>query len=113
LWHNGTVIDLNPGHTFSTPTGINNAGEVIGYYTVESDFLYQDVPFTWDAANGLTLLPVNGGEGEPDAINQEGQIVGGIGDSPGGGALWENGVVYNLNDLVPADSGWVPDSRLG
>src|SRR5262249_55036951 len=42
------------------------------------------------------------------AINASGQVVGYLFDSAGRSAfVWENGVLYDLNKLIPANSGWV------
>jgi len=41
-------------------------------------------------------------------INNRGQVVGYVGSLSGGFPfLWEDGVVYDPNDLIPADSGWL------
>ena len=86
---------------------MNNLGQVVGYtqlpgQTTGSGFLY----------SGATVSPLAGLAGDvftiPASINDAGTIVGyGSDDVNGSHALlWDDGQVYNLNTLIPADSGW-------
>jgi probable HAF family extracellular repeat protein len=71
-------------------------------------------PRMWQVINGLpqatvlALLPGND-RGRANGINRYGQIVGrSYGGTAGSrAALWENGVLSDLNDLLPPGSGWV------
>lgn len=104
LWQNGNAIDLTPGAFDSAARAINNEGQAVGYYYNDNHY---DIPFIWSAANGLVDLP---GIGYAADINEEGQIIGMITDpndpSIQSAAFWEAGQLYNLNDLIPADSDW-------
>ena len=69
--------------------------------------------FEWDALHGLSILPMLGAWSDVIDINDEGQIVG-LGsptspseDATGVAALWDDGAVYDLNDLISTDSGWI------
>jgi probable HAF family extracellular repeat protein len=107
LWQNGNVIDLTPDDPSSSARDINNHGEVVGWLVDPTT--QKNITFEWNANDGLTELPSSSGAA-PFAINDEGQIVGITIDPTGSttsASLWEDGMLYDLNDLVPDDSGWV------
>lgn len=80
---------------------INNEGQAVGYYYDENN---DDIPFIWDVINGLVTLP---GIGYATDLNNEGQVVGTAIDSNIlTAALWQDGLLYDLNDLLPSESGW-------
>ena len=110
IWDNGVVTDLGaiPGGFTSLAAAINEGGEVVGY-----GFLPHDDPpgfvrhaFLWSGGKMIDLgtLP-----GSPECfakdINDVGQIVGfcwsfGQNAKP---FLWQDGVMTNLNDLIPPE----------
>jgi len=104
LWKNGVVTDLGalPGANQSYALAVNNAGQVVGY-----SWAYDgpDHAYFWQDGlmSPLALLP--GGQGTiARDINNLGQIVGA--DMSHRAVLWEGGAIWDLNDLVPDDSGW-------
>jgi probable HAF family extracellular repeat protein len=57
----------------------------------------------------VTDLGTLGGTSQPLAINDAGQVVGGLFASTGASRafLWQGDIMTDLNSLIPADSGWV------
>jgi len=94
-----------PGEPDSAAYGINDAGQVVG--TVGADgtptaFLYSNGQMV-----GLGTLP-GGEESFGNAINNAGQVVGTASTASGGtfhAFVDSNGVMTDLNSLVPAGSG--------
>ncbi len=88
------------------PEAINEAGDVVGYGKAIS----QPQAFLWTKTNGFMNLGTLSGSSKSCAldINASGQIVGSsgqiydCGESSSGGraVIWENGILYDLNDLV-------------
>ena len=70
------AIDLgNLGGTQSFATGINEAGQVIGYSSLVGS--YENHAFSWTPAGGMVDLGTFGGvNSRPNAINDSGQVVG-------------------------------------
>jgi len=119
-----TALDPLPEDVASEATDVNDAGDVVG-----SSWWYTTQFFS---AKGATLWRDGGAEVvdlgyvpappwscsiEPRwhksitrAINNRGQIVGDAMCVASGAAqdafLWQDGVMHNLNDLDPSDSGW-------
>lgn len=95
LWHNGAVTDLGtlgpPGSgTFTQAVSINGNGQIAGTaFTggVSEGFLY---------SNGTIA---NLGSFPATSINDNGVMV-------GGPSIDSGGIVQNLNDLIPAGSGY-------
>jgi probable HAF family extracellular repeat protein len=103
FWANGVMTDIRlPGADQSYALDVNDLGQAVGYADFLGDgtippqhaFLWHDGVFT-DFGSGT----------DAHAINNAGQIVGyrvtvsGEGVGP---VLWEDGVMYFLNDLLPA-----------
>lgn len=98
-----TAIPLVNGANGQEPLSINDHGDVVGSARTDSGskmFLYHD--------GKTTLLPDAGGPSSPYAINNRGQIVGGTQrpDRQEFAFLIEDGKLIDLNDLLPASSGW-------
>lgn len=110
LWDRGKLLDLG---TFGGDNGgaiwMNDAGEVVG----EADYpipcmpdcghpqVYR--PFLWRQGRMIDLGAVPGDRcGFAYGINARTQIVGSNGHCHGGvdAFLWENGSIFNLNDLI-------------
>jgi len=102
LWSNGMLTDLG---TFGGDNGasnwLNDAGDIVG----QADFPGgQTHAFLWKN-NVMTDLGTLPGDACSFAlgINPRGQVVGGSAPcdfSIQHGFLWENGAIYNLNDLI-------------
>lgn len=116
----GTVMLLAGGPNTSTfAWNVNNGGDVVGYtYTFNADFTCPESgdAYLWRAdgtttiLQGMNDLPVNAAYG----VNDRRQIVGfrqaAVCDSSGvplgaRAMLWQEGVAYDLNDLIPKQSG--------
>lgn len=102
---------LGEGNSFSEALAVNNrrlvVGRSFGHGSAECAFL-------WDTRSGMIDLGALGlRNSRATDVNERGQVVGYASDVAGfptfGSAaefLWEDGVLLDLNDLVPADSGW-------
>jgi probable HAF family extracellular repeat protein len=98
LWQNGTLTDLDPYGVDSAATAINNRGQIIGTrYTTEGRraFLWQ---------NGvMTDL----GAGNPQDINDRGQVIGQNLSGGSGATMWYRGRVQDLG-TPPGLEDWRP-----
>lgn len=104
-WQNGVIEDLgtsSPNFESSWARGISEAGTIVGGTQVANGGSLH--PFvlangSWDVITEVA--------GYADAVNASGQVVGTYFTSIGERAfLYEDGVVTDLNDLLPAGSGW-------
>ncbi len=120
LWENGVPTDLgNLGGTCSTPCTspvlgpygntplfISNQGQVVGLSALKGDATFH--AFLWTKAAGIQDLQTLSGDVASVglAINGSGEAVGLSLDEGGNprAFLWRNGVMTDLNTLVPADS---------
>jgi probable HAF family extracellular repeat protein len=113
LWTGGPakvgVIDLgNLGSTkFNIAFGINNRGQVVGQSGLPGEGIVFHA-FLWTKDDGMRDLGTLPGDvvSWAETINSKDQAVGtsfdaNINPHP---FLWENGVMTNLNTLIPADS---------
>lgn len=112
LWENGTPIDLGNlgGPTGHTATQINNRGQIVGQSGTPDGFvhafLWEDGVMT-DLGTPSDSLPISQALG----INDKGQVVGFAQDANGDESssvalLWQDGILIDLNSLIPADSPW-------
>jgi len=108
IWEDGEVTDLGPiagGYT-SEPEAINNKRQVVGRGRVGVKGEYQWHPFLWSDGEmtDLGLLP-GYTKGYARDINDGGVIVGDcdVADDPCIGFLWQDGTMYDLNDLLTPD----------
>lgn len=108
LWENGRAIYLGSlGGSLNTQgLGINNRGQVAGYADLAGDTTYH--AFLWQNRTGmidLGTLPGDVASGA-DGLNSEGQVVGGSWDALGNGRafIWQDGVMTDLNTLIPPNS---------
>jgi probable HAF family extracellular repeat protein len=95
LWdaaHGPRELGVLPGGVFSAAYGLNDAGQVVGW----SEAFDGNHAFLWEGGQMIDL-----GWGTAVDINNAGQIVG----YANGAAIWNDGVMAELNDLVPAGSG--------
>jgi probable HAF family extracellular repeat protein len=126
LWEDGVMSELAPlpDRDNSQAFGLNDLGEVVGssWNPVGPYGLGADRATSWHDGGaeivdlGQTPGPAvcAGGGPYPDnialAMNNHGQIVGHAQCIASGGSkagfLWQDGVMYNLNDLIPPGFGW-------
>jgi probable HAF family extracellular repeat protein len=112
LWQNGVMTDLGvlPGEEDSGAGAINNLGQIVGssgrtdpvsYEVTSRSFLYD--------GGVMTALPVPSWQSYAGDINDSGVIVGTMraagGYSNFHAYIYADGVVRNLNSLIPAGSG--------
>jgi probable HAF family extracellular repeat protein len=105
LWGKGSITDLKilSRGGANVPWDINNKGQVVGGSTTSPNF-----PFLWQngIVTGLGGFPCGNScltLGIAYGINNAGRVVGASGSKA---FIWYNKKMYDLNELVPADSGW-------
>lgn len=97
IWENGS---MTPIANTEQAQGINDLGQVVGYSSSHSAFLY----------NNGTIIDLGkiGDSTDAKAINNRTQIVGKYMINGSERALlWSDGVMYELNDLVTNSSGFL------
>jgi probable HAF family extracellular repeat protein len=97
-----------PGGNGSEAVDVNNSGQVVG--TADIDHGSASRAFIYDEANGMQELGTlpGGSRSQAFAINDSGAVIG-QGDSAEGYTvpfLYKDGAMFDLNTLIPADSGW-------
>jgi len=102
LYKDGSAITLPEpgGSVIGSATGINALSEIVGYLNGQA-FLYSGGVMT-------ALGSLGGPESRAFGINRTGQIVGYsfINTFRTHPFLYSNGIMRDLNDLLPPDSGW-------
>ncbi len=111
LWNNGRPTDLGNlgGSDGAVAAGVNNRGQVIGAASTSDGSLH---PFLWTSATGMRDIGLMSADpadaaNTPFQINDRGQMVGASCDATFSmcrGYIWQNGVMTDINDLLPADS---------
>jgi probable HAF family extracellular repeat protein len=121
LWEkDGTPVDLGSlvsGGKINIAGGINNLGEVDGGSQSSDGYPHA---FLWTKSAGMKDLGTLPGDFFSSGtcchtINDKGQVVGFSFPGPLGSGrafLWENGVMTDLNTLIPRDSPWYLQSAL-
>jgi len=114
----GEMLDLGLPNSYATAIG--DDGTVAGYTGVPNQpFTWKDLDGDWEAdQDEFVFLGTLGGlYARPHAVNKHGVVVGWSetgefveGDPVAHGWVYANGVMHDLNDLIPADSGWVIES---
>ena len=109
LWEDGVMTDLGglPGYGEGGATGINDAGQVVGWARAAPDGYAH--AFLWE--NGTTTdlgTPEGWVSSGAVAINEAGLVVGTAGDDDGNptAVLWKNGTwtsLANVSDGTPMD----------
>ena len=106
LYSNGTMNDLGTlGGLNSGGNAINASGEVAGYSTLAGDLITHAFLYSNGTTSDLGTL---GGNSVANGLNDSGQVVGDS-ETPNGAEtafLYSGGTMTNLNNLIPADSGW-------
>lgn len=111
LYSMGSMSDLGTlGGTFALATAINDNGQVVGYSYLTGNGTSH--AFIYDGGTMTDLGVLAGGDrSAARAINNNGDVVGDGNVALGADAeypfLYSNGVMQNLNALLPANSGWV------
>jgi hypothetical protein len=119
VWHDGTVTDiaLPSNAVFGTAIAVNNTGQTLVSYVARDGHVF---------ANGTqgetrlliwyqgveTLLPEFSDpifDTDAASMNNSGVVVG---SSANLAVLWEDSQIYNLNDLIAPDSGWLLTNAL-
>ena len=99
-------LDAFPGSSKGVATCINEASQVVGAATNAGG---EEHAFLWSATTGMLDLGTLGGTYSIAAgLNNVGQVVGQAKDGSGASHafLWQDGEMFDLNDLIPVDSGW-------
>jgi len=112
LWQNGVMTDLGvlPGDEDSGAAAINNYGQIVGSSGRTDPETYESTYRSFLYENGtMTALPVPSWESYAGDINDSGVVVGTM-RAPGGvgnyrAYIYADGVVTNLNNLIPSGSG--------
>ncbi len=99
-----------PGGTTAEAFAINNRGQAVGVSNTRIGTSTVTRPALWDGSSVIDLGSLGGNLARAFGINNLGQVVGHsyLSDNSTLNAfLWVDGVLRNLNDLLPAGSGWV------
>ncbi|MEE9554513.1 MAG: DUF3466 family protein, partial [candidate division Zixibacteria bacterium] len=120
LWIHDAIIDLGvlPRETNSAANDINDNSQVCGsssHQQITYPFLTVSIPCLWEDGEIIELELLPGyAKGVATGINNNGQIIGWMNTSLSGGNarafIWEDGVMTNLNQLLPDGSGWIVKS---
>jgi len=103
----GEMVDLGTlGGTYSCAIALNSAGQVIGQSATANDEEMHG--FIYSGASLVDLGTLGGDYSSPMSINALGQVVGDAALSNGNSHafLWHNGVMLDLNTVLPPNSGW-------
>ena len=112
LWENGVMTDLGvlPGDEDSGASAINNVGQIVGSSGRTDPDTYETFyrPFIYE--NGVMRpVPVPSSDSNGGDINDAGVVVGtmraGGAVSPHHAFIYADGVVTNLNSLIPGGTG--------
>jgi probable HAF family extracellular repeat protein len=107
LYNGTTLLDLGTlGGTYSSGYAINDSGVVIGDSALAGDSDYHGFIFRNSVLTDLGTL--GGGFSSSWMINNASQVVGVSANSAGQrhAFVWANGVMVDLNSVLPAGSGW-------
>ena len=114
LWQHGTVTNLGNlgGYAWNTPMALNNHGQIVGFSDLSGDQHGANPnfhAFLWTQSRGIQDLGTLPGDAISEAlgINDQGQVVGvsyGAGFTNPRAFLWQDGVMTDLNTLIPSGS---------
>ncbi|MHC4429717.1 MAG: DUF3466 family protein [Planctomycetota bacterium] len=125
IWENGQMTALEPlsGDVATQAFDVNDAGEIVGsswnhtvqFFTTDQATLWRD---NGNEVIDLGVVPAQPGSCSQSpswsksiarAINNRGQVVGEAmcitSGAPKAAFLWTDGVMHNLNDLIPQGTG--------
>ncbi|WP_309711795.1 hypothetical protein [Armatimonas sp.] len=101
LWRKGKWVRLSPELKESAPQDLNDEEFVVGWGRAAGA---KKLPMLWKDGKGT---PLSEQEGDAQAINNKGRIVGSFWSGNRSYAcLWEGGKALNLNERIPINSGW-------
>jgi probable HAF family extracellular repeat protein len=110
LWGDSQMSDLGTlGGSDSYANRINNMGQVVGRSLTVGG---ESHAFFYEKNGMIDIGTLGGNESEARGINDLGQVVGSStvivnGSGRGHAFFWESGKgIQDLNELIPADSGW-------
>lgn len=118
LWRDGKLEELGTlGGEFSMARAVNDRNHIVGGSTLSKESDAFACAFLWENGRmqNLGKLPAYQGSWAAD-INNQGDVVGSSGNescSDAHACLWREGQVYDLNNCIPKDSGWVLWRALG
>jgi probable HAF family extracellular repeat protein len=114
LWKDGVMKDLHDPDVVlgrvSTARAINESGVIVGSADFVGDFLDYETATVWDHGVITNLGVLGGNQSYARDINDHGTIVGTTTIPSGFGVhafIYQDGVMTDLNDLIPPDSGWI------
>ena len=114
VWTNGRAVDLGTptggGWIWSEPSAINEDGMVVGTAARKTRAPYFiRHPVVWRSGKVTVLPTLGGGGGRALGVNNSGQVVGTFEVARDGSHafLFQDGAMYDLNQCMPGDSGWV------
>lgn len=109
IWQNRVIQDLGSmGGICSTGRGINNLGHIVGAYQTYGGTNPWHA-YRYQSGQVTDLGTIGGKHSWAWGINDVGQVVGYSTTAEPAeyhAFLWQNDVMRDLNDLVPAGSGW-------
>lgn len=112
LWENGAVMNLGSlgGAGWNTPVAINNRGQIAGFSDLPGDVSGGVLSanfhaFLWTKERGMQDLGTLPGDNVSEAtgMNNQGQVVG-VSYPSSHAFIWQDGVMTDLNTLIPSDS---------
>jgi len=110
VWNNGVPADLGNlgGHTWNTPTAINNHGTIVGFaLRAGQEGTRNFQAFVWTSATGMRALPMAANDIRSEAlgVNDQDQIVG-LSRGPSGirAVMWQDDVLTELNSVTAPGS---------
>ena len=108
LYQNGTTTNLGSLGGRSRAFAINDAGVVVGASSLTMSSPSETRAFRWENGVMENLGTLDGEDSYAMAINEEGVIVGWVENEYGyrRAVMWRDGVIIDLNTLVPPGSGW-------
>ncbi len=91
---------------------LNDAGQVVGNAQTAAGY---SMAFLWDGKQMKSLGTLGGTQSYAYAINNAGDVVGysWTSDEVTHGFLYHNGILLDLNSLLPIGSGWTIDGAYG
>lgn len=95
-----------PPFDYGIPQAISASGSVVGY--ANENATGKQHPFYYNGMSIVDIGTLGGDFSRAVAINRSEQIVGFSTTASGSGAafLYQNGTMYDLNNLIPVNSGW-------
>lgn len=118
LWNNGVIRDMGTlvgGHN-SQAESINKHGLVVGWSDTSSGFKHAVL---WQNRQISDLGTIGGNASLATDINNRGTVVGysftvnNYKEIPVHAFVWKNGIIRDLNSLLPANSGWELNTAYG